>query len=124
MPPCMKPDRTAEDDDVSSMRLCRYLKLDSSDAADLPPPRKFSGSKMPIGRLTRSQSAHDFSARTDSTYHHMQSQEADISISSRLRECLFMDDFQLLRPSSLVVISESLMTNTANMEDGKELDDE
>ncbi len=51
---------TAEDEEVSSMRTFRYLKLDSNDTTHLPPPRKFADPSKPSGSLKRSKSAQDF----------------------------------------------------------------
>ena len=67
MPLCLKPGVTAEDDDISSLRTYRYLKLDASSEKDLPCPRKFVHRLKPEQlRLTRSQSAHACMALTKS----------------------------------------------------------
>jgi hypothetical protein len=129
MPHNIKPSFTAEDDKISSMRTYRYLKLEPTCSSDLPPPRKFANFTKPNvsnGRLTRSKSTLDFGAQADSPIRPAylrgaQSQASDASISARLRDCLFMDEFQLLRPSSPVAMCDLPMCNTPEEEAGDEI---
>jgi hypothetical protein len=61
------PGATAEDQDISSLRTFRYLKLDTSSGIDLPRPQKFCQSSKLPSRLTRSQSAYDCSVEIESS---------------------------------------------------------
>ena len=118
MPLDRKPGLTAEDDDVSSLRTRRYLKIDASNEMDLPGPRKFVQSSKPPRRLTRSQSAYDFGTLPESNtlsplIFEGQPRAADESRRACLRVSLLIDDFHLLRPPSLPAISETLMSSSA-----------
>jgi hypothetical protein len=66
MPNLLEPGGTAEDEDVLSMRACRYRELDNPGAMDMPPPRKYVNATTTGGGLTRSKSECDFRSRTDS----------------------------------------------------------
>jgi hypothetical protein len=118
MPCCIKPNVSAEDDGVLSLRTSRYHKLDASSQMDLPSPRKFVPSPKPANRLTRSQSVYDFSACNASSPSARLVEGHDNSIegSSRspayLRASLNLDDFQFLRPPSLDSICEELKSNS------------
>jgi hypothetical protein len=118
MPLDLKPGLTAEDDDVSSLRTRRYLKIDASNEMDLPGPRKFVQSSKPARRLTRSQSVYDFgtlpeSSTISSLFLEGQPHAADESRRACLRWRLLIDDFHLLRPPSLPAICETLMSSSA-----------
>ena len=67
MPLHRTPGATAEDEDISSLRTFRYLKLDASSVMDLPRPQKFCQSSKLPSRLTRSQSAYDCSVVIESS---------------------------------------------------------
>jgi hypothetical protein len=128
MPHHVKQDFTAEDDSVSSLRTFRYLKLEPTDTMELPPPRKFANFTTQKGRLTRSKSAQEFGTRADSLsrpahINGAQGHAHDASSSARLRESLFMDEFQLLRPPSFVVMLDSHMSNPADEAGGDEIVD-
>jgi hypothetical protein len=115
LPLRLNPKLTAEDDDISSLRTFRYLKLDASNDGDLPCPRKFVQSSKPAqSRLRRSQSVYDFSASTESDpspacQFQAHSPAFDSSSSACLRASLLLDDFQLLRPPSVASFGEALM---------------
>jgi hypothetical protein len=103
---------TAEDENVLSMRTYRYLKMIPDDTAKLPPPCKFVNLTRPNCSLPRSKSAQGFGASAGALC-----QASNTSIIARLRECLFMDDFQLHRPPSFVVTCESNMGNAMDADD-------
>jgi chemotaxis regulatin CheY-phosphate phosphatase CheZ len=120
MPSSMQPSLTAEDEEVSSMRTFKYLKLDATDTTNLPAPLKFAQSRTNY-RLRRSVSDQGISSLCRSEHlYEAQSSESDASIRARLHECLFMDDFQMIRPMSLVGICESLMTKIQTYPASKE----
>ena len=130
MPVNMKPDCTAEDEGVLSLRNFRYHKLEPNGTTDLPPPCKFANFTKSNDRLTaftRSKSEQDFGTRATEylprvTFPHgAQSQGFIASTSARLRDCLFMDEFQLLRPSSSAQMFERQMCNPAEEEGGDEI---
>ena len=125
MPLQLNPESTAEDDDISSLRTYRYLKLDASNDIDLPCPRKFVQTFQPARRrLSRSQSAYDNSSAVstpESTPNSARPFEThspafEPSSRARLRASLHLDDLHLLRPPSVASMGEALMSKSVHSE--------
>jgi hypothetical protein len=114
---------TGEDDDVSSLRAYRYLKIGHSESMILPPPRKFWQDSSAPARLIRACSADSinsnpeiFRAKTQTAIAEVEfaefvqsSESTDISGASTFKRNTTEDQSTQI-VTSLEVIWESLMS--------------
>ena len=120
MPECLVPGLCAEDDCVTLQRNSRFLKQNDLDATTRPPPRKFCQASKSLTCMPRSRSVGHLCAWANARLEHQGHNENKLCRSSdpsswiRASMCsnIMEDDSQLLRPPSLAVIWESLMTKS------------